>query len=607
MVTTPCLSLTSHVSHLKSVPLTVKQKLILSYLRQQFPYLNVKIYVYSPYLVSEMKRSKKLLLIAGIVVVALIPIAATTSNSYFEVTKNLDIFTTLYKELNTYYVDTLNPEKLMHSGINDMLDGLDPYTDYIPEEDMDDYRTQTTGKYGGIGAVIGTKGEWVTVTEPYEGFPADKAGLRAGDRILSIDGKDAKNYKTDQVSAMLKGKPGTDVNVKISRRVKDGKDEEFMVKMTREEIKIKNVPYFGVIGDNIGYIRLGGFTERAGAEVKTALETLESKNKLKGLIFDLRGNPGGLLNEAINVANVFVDKNIQVVSTKGKIDDWNKAFFSLNDPVDLKLPMVVLADGGSASAAEIVSGSLQDLDRAVIMGQRTFGKGLVQSTRSLPYNAKLKITTAKYYIPSGRCIQAINYAERNEDGSVKRIPDSLKVAFKTKNGRTVYDGGGIDPDVALEPEKFSKITISLITKNHLSDYATEYRINHDKISDPRTFTLTDAEYNDFVTWVSKKDYDYTTKSEKLLKDLKESAEKEKYYDAIKDDYEAMSKTMIHDKSHDLEKEKPQIKSLLEEEIVSRYFLNSGRIQASFKDDPEIKKAVELLGNEKGITDILTKK
>ena len=553
-----------------------------------------------------MKRSKKIVVIVCIMAVAFVPIAFTNS-SYFEITKNLDIFTTLYKELNTYYVDTLNPEKLMHAGINQMLDGLDPYTDFIPESELDDYRTQTTGQYGGIGAVIGTRGDYVIVSEPYEGFPADKAGLRAGDQIMSIDGKDAKNYKTDQVSAMLKGKPNTEVVVKIRRKVKGDKDEDFTVKMVREEIKIKNVPYFGMLNDHIGYIRLGGFTERAGAEVKNALESLETNNHIKGVVFDLRGNPGGLLNEAINVANVFVDKSLQIVSTKGKIEEWNKAFFTLNEPVDLKIPMVVLADGGSASAAEIVSGSLQDLDRAVIIGQRTFGKGLVQSTRSLPYNAKLKITTAKYYIPSGRCIQALNYAERNSDGNAVRTPDSLKVAFKTKNGRKVMDGGGIDPDISIEPEKYARITISLITKNLISDYATDYRMDHDKISSPATFALTDAEYTDFVNWVSKKDYDYITRSEKLLDEFKTAAEKEKYYDVVKDDYDAMKKTMMHDKANDLIKEKTQIKSILEEEIAARYYLNPGRIQSSFKNDIEIKKALEVLDDDKKIKEILAKK
>ncbi len=551
-----------------------------------------------------MTRPRKYAIIAAIVVVAFVPIAFTTSPSYFEITKNLDIFTTLYKELNTYYVDTLNPEKLMHSGINEMLESLDPYTDYIPEEDMDDYRQQTTGKYGGIGAVIGTRGEWVMVTEPYEGFPADKAGLRSGDKIIEVDGKSAKNYRTDQVSAMLKGKPGTEVTVKIKRMQADLSETEMTVKMVREEIKIKNVPYFGMIDNKVGYIHLSSFTDRAGAEVKNALLTMQSKNKLKGVVLDLRGNPGGLLNEAINVANVFVDKNIDVVFTKGKIDEWNKNFPSINDPVDLQIPVVVLADGGSASAAEIVSGSLQDLDRAVIVGQKTFGKGLVQSTRSLPFNAKLKVTTAKYYIPSGRCIQAINYAERNPDGSVKRIPDSLKVAFKTKNGRTVYDGGGIDPDVPMEPEKLAPITISLISKSLISDYATEYRAKHDKIGSAKNFELSDADYATFIAWVSKKEYDYTTRSEKILADLKTAAEKEKYYEGIKDDYETMRKTMMHDKQRDLEKEKVQVKSMLEEEIVSRYYLNSGRTEASFKSDTELKKAVEVLNDEQHWKEIL---
>ena len=301
-------------------------------------------------------------MITVIVLVAMIPIAFIPVNSsYFEISKNLDIFTTLYKELNTYYVDTLNPDKLVRSGIDNMLESLDPYTDYIPEEDMEDYRTQTTGEYGGIGAVIGTRGEWVVVTEPYEGFPAEKAGLRAGDRIIEVNGKSAKNYKTEQVSAMLKGKPGTEVIVKIKRPNKEGKEDEMTMKMVREEVKIKNVPYYGMLNDNIGYIRLGGFTDRAGAEVKDALITLESKHKLKGLVFDLRGNPGGLLNEAINVANVFIEKNIQVVSTKGKIDDWNKSFPTLNDPIDLTISICVLTGWrflhpGSGNSIRFITG-----------------------------------------------------------------------------------------------------------------------------------------------------------------------------------------------------------------------------------------------------------
>lgn len=540
--------------------------------------------------------------------VALLASLAFTSVSYFEITKNLDIFTTLYKELNTYYVDTLQPDKLMRAGINEMLSNLDPYTEYIPEEEMDDYRTQTTGRYGGIGALIGVKNEWVIITDPYDGFPAAKAGLRAGDRVVEVNGKSAKNMKTDQVSGMLKGKAGTEVNVKIMRTQGDGSEAEVAVKMVREEIKIKNVPYYGMLKNNVGYILLTGFTDRAGAEVKNALMALEAKGKLKGLILDLRGNPGGLLNEAINVANVFVDKNIEIVSTKGKMEaDWNKSFYSLNDPVDTKIPLVVMADGGSASAAEIVSGSLQDLDRAVVVGERTYGKGLVQTTLSLPFNAKLKVTTAKYYIPSGRCIQAINYAEKNEDGSVKRIPDSLKVAFKTKNGRTVYDGGGIDPDVKTEGEKVSNIAFSLITKSLIFDYANLYRARKESIAEAASFSLTDAEYNEFVAWVKKQDFTYTTRSEKLLEEIEKTAAHEKYFDGMKEDFEAMEKTMQDDKSRDFEKEKAQVKSLLEEEIVSRYYLNTGRIQASQKFDVELKKAMEIVSDEKKWKEILVKK
>ena len=532
--------------------------------------------------------------------------AFTNTASFFEVSKNLDIFTTLYKELNTYYVDELNPNNLIQAGVDDMCASLDPYTDYISEENMADYRTQTTGRYGGIGAVIGTRGDWVTITDPYEGFPAAKAGLRAGDKVISIDGKPAKKLASDDVSRMLKGKAGTTVVVKVSRLLADGKEKEETYTLTREEIKIKNVPYYGTIGKDIGYIRLTGFTEKASSEVRTALNMLIAKNKIKGLVLDLRGNPGGLLNEAINIANVFVDKNIEIVSTKGKTEDQNKQYPTLNDPVDTKLPMTILVDGGSASAAEIVTGSMQDLDRAVIIGQRTYGKGLVQSTHSLPYNAKLKITTAKYYIPSGRCIQAINYADRAKDGSVKRKADSLKVAFKTIGGRTVYDGVGIDPDIKLEPEKLSQIGIALITKNLIFDYATEYRSKHESIGSAKNFLISDKEYDEFVDYVTKQGFSYETRSEKIIDALKETAEKEKTFDGISGDYETMKKAFQHDKTKDLYKEKKQIKGILEEEIASRYTLGAGRIEASFKSDEEITKALEVLNDEAKLKSILKK-
>ena len=551
---------------------------------------------------------KKFAVIVCLAVVAFVGLTAfRSSNSFFELSKNLDIFTSLYKELNTYYVDEINPDKLVQSGIDEMCSSLDPYTDFISEENMADYRTQTTGRYGGIGAIIGTRGDWVTITDPYDGFPAAKAGLRAGDRIVSIDGKLAKKFSSDDVSRMLKGKAGTSIAVRIARLEADGKEKEMDVTLTREEIKIKNVPYYGTVNKDIGYIRLSGFTEKAGTEVRNALNILIAKNKIKGLIMDLRGNPGGLLNEAINISNVFVDKNTQIVSTKGKTEDQNKEYGTLNDPVDLHIPVTVLVDGGSASAAEIVTGSLQDLDRAVVIGQRTYGKGLVQSTHPLPYNAKLKITTAKYYIPSGRCIQAINYADRGEDGSVKRKADSLKVAYKTKGGRTVYDGVGIDPDIKMEPEKVSQITIALVTKNLIFDYATEYRAKHEAIGSPKNFELSDAEYDDFVAYVTKKDFSYTTRSERIIDELKQTAEKENAFASIAADYDLMKKSMIHDKKQDLYKEKKQVKGILEEEIASRYTLNAGRVEAGFKNDAEIAKAVELLSDTDKLNALLKKK
>ena len=395
--------------------------------------------------------------------------------------------------------------------------------------------------------------------------------------------------------------------VKISRLGADGKEVEQTFSLTREEIKIKNVPYYGTISKEIGYIRLTGFTEKASTEVRNALNILINKDKIKGLVLDLRGNPGGLLNEAINIANVFVDKNVEIVSTKGRTEEQNKQYPTLNDPVDTKIPMTILVDGGSASAAEIVTGSMQDLDRAVVIGQRTYGKGLVQSTHPLPFNAKLKITTAKYYIPSGRCIQAINYADRAADGSVKRKADSLKVAFKTLGGRTVYDGVGIDPDIKMEAEKLSQIAIALITKNLIFDYATQYRAKNEAIGSAKNFQLLDKDYDEFVAYVNKQGFTYETRSEKLIDQLKATAEKENAFASIASDYETMKKAMEHDKTKDLYKEKKQIKAILEEEIASRYTLNAGRTEAAFKNDEEILKAIEVLSDQAKLNSILKKK
>lgn len=539
-----------------------------------------------------------------IVLAALIPLAAGTS-SYFEISKNLDIYATLFKELNTYYVDEIEPSKMVRKSIDAMLESLDPYTNYISESEIENYRMQTTGKYGGIGALIRNSGEYVMVAEPYEGYPADKSGLLAGDKILQIDGKDVKGKDTEEISTMLKGQADTKVDILIERLQGDGSTAEMTFELTREEVKIKNVPYYGMINDNIGYIRLSNFTEKAGYEVQQALEELKEKNDLKGLVIDLRGNPGGLLNEAVNVSNVFIPQGQLIVSTKGKIEEWDKSFKTLNPPTDTEIPLAVLTSRGSASASEIVSGSIQDLDRGVVVGQKTFGKGLVQTTRSLTYNTKLKVTTAKYYIPSGRCIQAINYADREDDGSVGEMPDSLKTAFTTNNGRVVYDGGGVDADVYVEPAKLSQITISLLSKNLIFDYATIYRANHEKIAEPGKFELNDKEYDEFIAFLADKEYDYTTKSEKLVEEMEEAVQKEKYYEAVQQELEKLKTGIMHDKNKDLVKFKREIKDLLEEEIVSRYYYRSGRIKSSFDNDLDVQEALNVLNDQARYDRLLT--
>lgn len=556
---------------------------------------------------SYTKILKRTSIVLLIVAVGVVPLAFTTaSSSYFEISKNLDIFATLYKELNTYYVDEVEPSDLMRNGIEGMLETLDPYTNYISEADIEGYRLQTTGKYGGIGAMIRNVDNTIIVAEPYEGYAADKAGLKAGDIIETIAGEEAYGKTTEEISKLLKGQAGTDVEVTLKRLQADSTMKTIPVTITREDIKILNVPFYGMVNDEIGYIRLSNFTENAGKEVHDALIELKDKNEnLKGIVFDLRGNPGGLLNEAVNVSNVFIDKNQEIVSTRGKVQEWDKTFKTLNEPVDRQLPVVVLINRGSASASEIVSGSIQDLDRGLVVGERSFGKGLVQTTRSLSYNTKLKVTTAKYYIPSGRCIQAINYAERNEDGSVAKIPDSLQVAFKTANGRTVYDGGGIFPDVEVETDKLSKIAIALLQNNHIFNFVTLYAAKHETIPSAKTFKLSEADYNDFIAFLKGKEYDYVTRSEELLQQLEEAVEKESYKEAAQDDLNHLRQSVMHDKDKDLLKHRDQITELLEEEIVSRYYYKAGQIESSFEHDPDVAQAVELLSNNEKYTELLT--
>jgi carboxyl-terminal processing protease len=524
-------------------------------------------------------------------------------DEFFEISRNIDIFVSMYRELDMYYVDEIKHGEIMKNGIDAILESLDPYTNYIPESEIEDYRFMTTGQYGGIGSMIGQKGEYVVVTDPYEGFPAQKADLRAGDVILEIDGKTIKGKKTDEISKILKGQPNTQVKLLIKR---PGESTPMEKIITRAEIKINSVPYYGMLDNEVGYIKLTGFTENASQEVKTALLDLKNKNNAKSIVLDLRGNPGGLLNEAVDIVNLFVDRGIEVVTTKGKVKEWDKSYKAMNAPVDTQIPLVVLVNSGSASASEIVSGSIQDLDRGIVIGQRTFGKGLVQTTRPLSYNSQLKVTTAKYYIPSGRCIQALDYSHRNEDGSVGKVPDSLVSLFKTKKGRVVADGGGISPDWAIKPEELSNISRSLITKQLIFDYATEYRSKNPSVAPAKSFKLTDSEYEAFVAWLADKDYDYVTRSEKSLDELKEIAIKEEYFEGMKKEFEALKKTLMHDKEADLKKFKPEIMELLQDEISSRYYFQKGRIENAFSYDPEILKAIEALKDKAVFDNIMTK-
>ncbi len=546
-----------------------------------------------------MKKFKKSIVIAAISIGSLSSLAFV--DNYFEISKNLEIFTSAYRELNANYVDEVDPSKLMRTGIEAMLESLDPYTNFISESDVEDYRIMTTGQYGGVGASIFTKDKQVIIRELFEGYPAQKAGLKAGDIILEIDDKNVQGKTTSEVSKFLKGQSGTNIQLLIKRL---GEDKPFKVALKREDIQIENVPYFGMINDEVGIIQLKGFTQNANREVKNALKELKKNPNLKAVILDLRGNPGGLLHEAVDISNIFVNKGELAVTTKGKNKDSEKKYLTINEPLDASIPLAVLTSSSSASASEIVSGVIQDLDRGVVVGQRTFGKGLVQTTKPLSYNAQLKITTAKYYIPSGRCIQALDYSHRNEDGSVGKIPDSLIKEYKTRSGRKVYDGGGVAPDFAIEVEKLSNITQNLIVKNIIFNYANLYASKHASIAPAKAFRLSKEEYQEFVKYVQSQDFDYKTKSEKMLEDYKETAIKEKYFDAIQQDYESLRAKLLHDKNADLLKFEQEIKDILEEEIIARYYYQKGRIEKSLIKDPEVAKAIEVLGNEKLYTSTL---
>jgi carboxyl-terminal processing protease len=532
---------------------------------------------------------------------AIVTMGQSVDDKTFELLKNLDIYADVIKELNNEYVDEIQPGELIKTGIDAMLQSLDPYTNYIPETDVEDYQFMTTGQYGGIGALIHQRKNYVVISEPYEGFPAERAGLLAGDIIMEVNGKptDGKHY--DEVSAVLKGQAGSTIHLKIKREGVDGLIEKTLV---RETIRIPNIPYSGIVGGDIGYIKLSGFTQNAGMEVKQEFLKLKEQQPLKGVIIDLRSNGGGLLHEAVKLSNIFVEKNKEIVTTKGKLKEQNRIHRTSAPPIDLKIPLVVLVDNQSASASEIFAGAMQDLDRGVVVGQRTFGKGLVQNVIPLSYKSQLKVTVAKYYIPSGRCIQAIDYSHKDTNGYYTTIPDSLLREFSTENGRKVFEGGGITPDVSVDPRSFSQIAMTLFTRFLIFDYATKYYREHPEIDDADQFVVNDTVFDDFLQFIEGKNYTYTTRSERMLELLKKEAKEEGYYDAIAETFEKLHQHMMEDKKADIHTYKDEIKELLKLEIVSRYYHQRGKVEASLSNDPELKEAIQILHNPKLYESIL---
>lgn len=538
-----------------------------------------------------------LLLIAGVSTGFLI----SQETRDFRIAKNLDIFFSMFRELNTFYVDEVDPDKVIKSGIDNMLKTLDPYTTYYPESEVDEFTFMTTGKYGGIGSLVRNSGEYVVISEVYKGFPADLAGIKAGDLLKKVDGTLLKGYTTEKVSEKLKGNPGTDIVLTIER---NGKEAVYPLK--RQKIIIPPVPYYGMLNEKTGYIRFTSFTQNCIDDVKSALIALKSHNPQQ-IILDLRGNPGGLLTEAVDIVNLFVGPGNEVVSTKGKVKQFDESYKTTKNPVDDKIALAVIINRGSASASEIVAGAIQDLDRGIIVGQRSYGKGLVQITRPLSYNTQLKVTTAKYYIPSGRCIQARDFSHPNEDGSVGIIPDSLISDFKTKNGRIVKDGGGIAPDIEILPEPLSQIAAELYLRNFIFDYSTKYYWAHPDIKSPEQFTFTDQDYSDFKTFLEGRNFSYKTATEESLNELITNAKKEKYYDLHKDLFTEIEKDITHSLSQDLTQFRSEITDLIEDEIISRYFYEDGSIAWTLKKDEQVLKALEVLNNKAEYNSVLSGK
>ncbi|MFM7006901.1 MAG: S41 family peptidase [Flavobacteriales bacterium] len=511
-------------------------------------------------------------------------------NNSFETLKSLEIMDQIYEHLDLYFVDETKNGQLAKTGIDAMLKELDPYTVYYHESNIEDYRLMTTGQYGGIGALIRKMGDFSYISEPYEGKPAQVAGLKAGDKIISIDGKSMEKKSTEDVSDALKGPKGTSFELVIERTGEGKKN----FKITRDEIKLPDVPYYGMLEGKVGYVKLNSFTQTAAADVKSAIEKLQADG-MQELVLDLRGNGGGLLIEAVKIVNFFVAKNQVVVTTKGRVAEENRTYKTLEDPFAPNMPVVVLIDGGSASASEILAGSLQDLDRAVVIGENSYGKGLVQRTYDLKYGSKIKITIAKYYTPSGRCVQRLEYYDKESGAKPKEVADSLLKTFYTKNGRPVIDGRGIDPDVEVTFEDLSRLSAMLLVKNHIFNYATQFATQNAQIAAAGTFQLTDAQYADFKRYVmAQPDFDYTTASEEALRKMKETAEKEGYFEDVAAEYKVMLEKVTPSKERDLDKFKKEISELLEDEIISRYYYQEGRTIQQLKADPVVQKGIEIL-------------
>lgn len=534
-------------------------------------------------------RKAVAVIVIGVGLVALWGFAGGDSRS-FQIAKNLDIFNSIVKELDLFYVDTIDPNKTVREGIDAMLYSLDPYTEYYPEEDQDELEQIVKNSYGGIGSIIrySPKTQYTVIAEPYEGMPAAEAGLKAGDILLEIDGKDLKG--NPDVSTLLRGQVGTSFKLKVQR---PGVKKPLEFDIVRRSIQLPIIPYYGMVGDSIGYINLSTFSGNPSQEFKEAFLNLKQQG-IRSLVIDLRNNGGGLLDEAVEIANFFVPRGETLVTTKGKIEQASNTYKTLREPLDMDIPLAVLVNSATASSSEILAGSLQDLDRAVIVGSRTFGKGLVQTTRQLPYGGMIKLTTSKYYIPSGRCVQAIDYTHRNPDGSVGRIPDSLTTVFHTRAGRIVRDGGGVTPDIEVKAEKLPNILFYLVNDNFIFDYATDYCLKHASIPAPEQFEVTDADYEAFKEKVKAADFKYDQQTEKMLKSLKEMAEFEGYLEGASAEFDALEKKLQHNLDRDLNHFSKEIKSLLAIEIVKRYYYQRGSIIEQLKDDPDLKEAVKIL-------------